>query len=241
MKQSTWSVRAKNLPEHSRNPIHTDEGGKAAGFDGALVAGVTVYAYLTNPILTLWGIDWLRQGVSLVEFKSPVLANELVECVTVLDEKSLNVNATVNDQIRAQCTASMKKPILSTSLHSKGESLKSENIHLVDEWESYGQRCGDDHEIYSELGVIHPSVWPALANHVVEKNLVNGAWIHTRSKIFHHGLVKIGSLATIESCVINRFKTKTGDRAVIDVSITVDGEKVVDIEHESIISLNKSS
>ena len=52
MKQSTWSVHAKNLPEHSRNAIHTDEGGKAAGFDGALVAGVTVYAYLTNPILT---------------------------------------------------------------------------------------------------------------------------------------------------------------------------------------------
>ncbi|SVB41331.1 uncharacterized protein METZ01_LOCUS194185, partial [marine metagenome] len=40
----SWSVRARNLPEHARNPIHTDEGGRAAGFDAALVAGVTVYA-----------------------------------------------------------------------------------------------------------------------------------------------------------------------------------------------------
>ena len=241
MKQSTWSVHAKNLPEHARNPIHTDEGGKAAGFDGALVAGVTVYAYLTNPVLTLWGVDWLREGSSLVEFKSPVLANELVECVTVLNQTSLDVKATVNDEVRAQCTAYMKKPSPETSPHSSIESLEPEKILLVDEWESYGQRVGDDHELYSELGVIHPAVWPALANHIVEKNLVNGAWIHTRSKISHHGLVQIGSVATIESRVINRFETKTGNRAIIDVSVIVAGEKVVDIEHESIISIKNFS
>ena len=186
MKQSTWSVHAKNLPEHSRNPIHTDEGGKAAGFDGALVAGVTVYAYLTNPILTLWGVDWLREGSSVVEFKSPVLADELVECITVLDDMSLNVNATVSNQIRAQCTAFIGKPVSSNSPDSSIELLETEEIHLVNEWENYGHRLGDDHEIYSELGVIHPAVWPSLANYVVEKNLVNGAWVHTRSKISHH-------------------------------------------------------
>ena len=239
MKQSTWSVHAKNLPEHSRNPIHTDEGGKAAGFDGALVAGVTVYAYLTNPILTLWGVDWLREGSSVVEFKSPVLADELVECVTVLDEMSLNVNATVNDQIRAQCAASMEKPTPSASSDSSIELLETEQIHLNDEWSDYGQRAGDDHKIYSELGVIHPAIWPSLANYVVERNLVNGAWVHTRSKISHHGLVQIGSVATVESRVINRFETRTGNRAIVDVSISVDGEKVVDVEHEAIISLNK--
>ena len=140
MKQSTWSVHAKNLPEHSRNPIHTDEGGKAAGFDGALVAGVTVYAYLTNPILTLWGVDWLREGSSVVEFKSPVLADELVECITVLDDMSLNVNATVSNQIRAQCTAFIGKPVSSNSPDSSIELLETEEIHLVNEWENYGHR-----------------------------------------------------------------------------------------------------
>ena len=239
MKQPTWSVRAKNLPEHSRNPIHTDEGGKAAGFDGALIAGVTIYAYLTNPILTLWGIDWLREGSSIVEFKSPVLADELVECVTVLNEASLNVNATVNDQIRAQCTAFMEKQTPDTSPDSSSELLGTEEIYLADEWTDYGLRAGDDHKIYSDLGFIHPVAWPSLANHVVEKNLVNGAWVHTRSKISHHGLVKIGSVATVESRVINRFETRTGYRAVVDVFISVDGEKVVDIEHEAIISLKK--
>ena len=239
MKQSTWSVHAKNLPEHSRNPIHTDEGGKAAGFDGALVAGVTVYAYLTNPILTLWGVDWLREGSSVVEFKSPVLADELVECITVLDDMSLNVNATVSNQIRAQCTAFIGKPVSSNSPDSSIELLETEEIHLVNEWENYGHRLGDDHEIYSDLGVIHPAVWPSLANYVVEKNLVTGAWVHTRSKISHHILVQIGSVATLESRVINRFETKAGNRAVINVAVTVEGEKVAEVEHEAIVSLSK--
>ena len=239
MKQSTWFVHAKNLPEHSRNPIHTDEGGKAAGFDGALVAGVTVYASLTNPILTLWGVDWLREGSSVVEFKSPVLADELVECITVLDDMSLNVNATVSNQIRAQCTAFIGKPVSSNSPDSSIELLETEEIHLVNEWENYGHRLGDDHEIYSDLGVIHPAVWPSLANYVVEKNLVTGAWVHTRSKISHHDLVQIGSVATLESRVINRFETKAGNRAVINVAVTVEGEKVAEVEHEAIVSLSK--
>ena len=28
---ATWTVTARNLPEHARNPIHTDAGAQAAG------------------------------------------------------------------------------------------------------------------------------------------------------------------------------------------------------------------
>lgn len=241
MTNSTWSVHAKNLPEHARNPIHTDEGGRAAGFDGALVAGVTIYAYLTNPVLTFWGIDWLREGSSVVEFKSPVLAEELVECVTVLNQGSLDVNATVNDEVRAKCTAYMNQPNPAASPTASSESFESEEIHLIDEWENYGQRAGDDHEIYSERGLIHPAVWPALANYIVERNLVSGAWIHTRSKIYHHDLVQIGSIASIDSNVINRFESTSGNRAVMNISIKVDGKKVVSLEHEAIVALKPNS
>ena len=241
MTDSTWSVHARNLPEHARNPIHTDEGGRAAGFDGALVAGVTIYAYLTNPVLTLWGIDWLREGSSLVEFKSPVLANDLVECVTILDKASLNINATVDGEVRAHCTAYMNKPYLGNFSASSGELLESEEIHLINEWANYGERAGDNQEIYSERGLIHPAVWPALANHIIEKNLVDGPWIHTRSKIFHHELVEIGSTANIESQVVNRFASRAGSRAVINISIKINGKKAISLEHEALVSLNLKS
>lgn len=240
MKNSTWSVHAKNLPEHARNPIHTDEGGRAAGFNAALVAGVTVYAYLTNPVVTQWGVDWLRKGSSFVEFKSPILANELVECVSSLGKDTLEVNANVNGETRARCHVSMNNSNSSISSFSLCESLEPENIHLVNQWEDYGSRAGDDHKIYSELGIIHPSIWPSLANHVVEQKVAKGAWIHTRSKIFHYSLVEVGSIVTVEPKIINRFETLRGSRATLDVSISIAGKKVINVEHEAIISLKQN-
>ena len=54
----TWTVQARNLPDHASNKIHTDDGARAAGFESALVAGVTTYAYLTRPLVAAWGLDW---------------------------------------------------------------------------------------------------------------------------------------------------------------------------------------
>lgn len=58
----TWSVRAVNLPDHADNKIHTDEGARAAGFPAALVAGTTIYAYMTHPPAAGWGTHWLSGG-----------------------------------------------------------------------------------------------------------------------------------------------------------------------------------
>ncbi|MCX6532667.1 MAG: hypothetical protein NTW34_00525 [Actinobacteria bacterium] len=62
---TSWQIIAGNLPEHARNPIHTDDGAQAAGFPRALVAGVTTYAYLTHPLIVAWGRDWLQDAPSL--------------------------------------------------------------------------------------------------------------------------------------------------------------------------------
>ena len=75
-----WSIIAQNLPEHARNPIHTDEGAQAAGFPRALVAGVTTYAYMTHPIVTAWGLDWLKSGGGEFRFRKPVFDKDVVTC-----------------------------------------------------------------------------------------------------------------------------------------------------------------
>ena len=75
-----WSIVAQNLPEHARNPIHTDEGAQAAGFPRALVAGVTTYAYMTHPIVAAWGLDWLKCGGGEFRFRKPVFDKDVVTC-----------------------------------------------------------------------------------------------------------------------------------------------------------------
>ncbi len=98
-------MQARNLPEHARNPIHTEAGSRAAGFDSAMVAGVTVYAYLTRPVVDAWGVDWLRRGAALVEFASPVQPDDPVLCVPFVDDGHVEVRATVAGEVRARCTA----------------------------------------------------------------------------------------------------------------------------------------
>ena len=109
---------------------------------------------------------------------------------------------------------------------------------LVGEWDGYGLRTGDDLGLYAEAGIVHPAVWPALANSVVKRNLVEGPWVHTRSRIRHHGTAQVGATALVEAVVVDRFETRSGSRAVLDIRISVDGELVASLEHEALVSLH---
>ena len=105
-------------------------------------------------------------------------------------------------------------------------------------WADYGLRAGDDLGLYAEDGIVHPAVWPALANGVMTRHLVDGAWVHTRSRIRHHGIAHVGATATVQATVVDRFESRSGRRAVLDVAISVDGALVATIEHEAIVALH---
>ena len=84
--------------EHADNPVHTVEGGLAAGYDGAVVAGTTVFAYLTRPVAAAWGRAWVVGGGYEVWFRGPVLADERVVVAGGPDE----VVASVGDRVCAR-------------------------------------------------------------------------------------------------------------------------------------------
>ena len=96
---------------------------------------------------------------------------------------------------------------------------------------------GDDVDLYRREGVVHPAVWPALANHVVGADLVRGPWIHVRSVIRHHGLAPAAAVADVHAVVVDRFHRRSGERAIVDVLIEVEGRLVASLEHEAIIAL----
>ena len=102
---AAWSAPAVNLPEHADNAIHTDAGARAAGFPSALVAGVTVYAYMTHVPVAAWGPDWLRGGGAHVRFRSPIFDHDLVNYVpTAAGRNSGTVQAQVGGVMRSACT-----------------------------------------------------------------------------------------------------------------------------------------
>ena len=73
---STWSATALNTAPDSENRIHGDELAMEYGFEGGLVPGVTISAYLVHPLIQLWGQDWLERGFADCRITSPLYDNE---------------------------------------------------------------------------------------------------------------------------------------------------------------------
>ena len=68
---AVYRLRARNTATRSENRIHDDAVARRYGFGGGLVPGVTVYAYLTRPIVEAWGPAWLERGTMDVRFVAP--------------------------------------------------------------------------------------------------------------------------------------------------------------------------
>ena len=67
-----WSAQAFNQEPNSPNEIHGDELARQYGFEGGLVPGVTVSAYLLQPAVEAWGMDFLNRGRAHVKVISPL-------------------------------------------------------------------------------------------------------------------------------------------------------------------------
>ncbi len=233
-KLAPWSTTAINLPDHADNKIHTDEGAQAAGFERALVAGTTVYAYMTHPAVAAWGIDWLSHGGGELKLRRPVFDSDQVDCVVTTADGDPTITATVANDARA--SLDLWAHIDAPDTRS-GEPLLPIDVTLSDAHLDYGMRCGDDLSVYAEHNIAHPVTWANLANAIFMKNLVTGPWIHVRSKIYHEGVARLGSNIHVDADLIERFDSRAGERALVDMRIYADDEPVATIEHEAIIVL----
>lgn len=234
----TFGITAQNLAEHARNPIHTDAGAQAAGFPRALVAGVTTYAYLTHPPAAAWGLEWLSSGGGEVRFRSPVFDGDVVECVPSAElDGAVTISACVVGDERTRAELRAVRVGGSCPPLRPGEPLATRTFVLDREWGSeYGARAGDDFALYADEGIVHPAVWPALANQIVHAQVARGAWIHVRSIVRHHALVPVGSRSDVHAVVVRR-EERGGERAVLDVQVEVNGSVVASLEHEAIVAL----
>ena len=78
-----YRVTARNAATNSDNRIHSDAVARDYGFGGGLVPGVTLYGYLTKPVVEHFGRDWLERGTMDVRFARPVYDGSTVEATAV--------------------------------------------------------------------------------------------------------------------------------------------------------------
>jgi acyl dehydratase len=83
-----YRVRARNTSADSENKIHDDTVAASYGFRGGLVPGVTVYGYMTAPIVARFEHDWLERGSMQVKFHQPFYEGEEVGVLAEVDGDS---------------------------------------------------------------------------------------------------------------------------------------------------------
>lgn len=229
----TWSVSVPNLPDHADNPVHTDEGARAAGFPAAIVAGTSVYAVMTRVPAAAWGADWVSRGGCEVRFKAPVLADEHIDIVPTESDDGWDLEAGTPGRARATASVWLDAEVPEIG---EGEPLDTLAGSLAT-WADYGQRCGDDLPLYADRGWAHPSAWPCVANRLFADQLVDDGWVHVRSRITHlRAAPRDGEFAT-RAIVVDRFASRAGTRALVHCLIEVDGQAACFVEHEAIVSL----
>ncbi len=68
-------------PSGIPNPIHADDGAAAAGYRGALVAGVRTYGWVVEAVVDTLGPGWVAHGWADVTLRRPLFAGETVTIV----------------------------------------------------------------------------------------------------------------------------------------------------------------
>jgi acyl dehydratase len=262
-----YRVKAVNTSTDSENKIHDDATARRYGFAGGLVPGVTVYAYLTQPLATSLGPAWLHRGTASVKFLKPVLDGEDV-CVTgeiTAREPQGGLTATV----RATTASSGECAVLAATLPAGSPTPL--NVALYGEAPLPGERAPgtreyfDAHPVlgtftarYDEAqaadyvgsvsdplplyragggGWVHPAFYTHLGNRCLRANVVIGPWIHIGSVVRHLAPARIGDALAARARVRSLWEKKGRDFVELDIAVLAGGRPVAHVLHSAIYRL----
>ena len=99
-----WQAEAYNQVPDSENRIHSDDVARQYGFEGGLVPGVTVSAYLLHPAVVAWGLDWLARGRAHVVVHKPLYDGRRF-CVEIDEASAQAYRARLVDEGAVHCAS----------------------------------------------------------------------------------------------------------------------------------------
>jgi hypothetical protein len=84
------------------NPIHDAEGADAAGYAGALVAGVRTYGWAAQTLVEALGADWRHRGWVDITLRRPLFADEKLAIKVTEAGNTYAVSCVVNEPLGAE-------------------------------------------------------------------------------------------------------------------------------------------
>lgn len=253
-----YRVKARNTAEGGENRIHDDEVARQYGFRGGLVPGVTVYAYLTYPLVAAFGPAWLERGTASVRFTKPVLEGEEVLITPQVDRHdatglaatlvastpATGACATLEATLPAATPTPVNLALYSTAplpaerppatrAHLESVQVLGTPEALYDEARAaaYADGVSDPLSLYRGAdGWVHPAFLVDQANRAIDRNVRLGPWIHTGSVVRHLGGARIGEHLATRGRVRSLFERKGKEFVEVDLAI-VAGARARPVAH----------
>ena len=266
---SEYQVRARNGAEHSENKIHDDTVARQYGFEGGLVPGVTIHAYMTRPVVDAFGRDWVERGTISTRFIKPFYEGRMVTIratVTSADDTGVSLDLQAVNESGEVCaigTAALparaaaapelrefpeaplpeRRPFATESVLGGMDIMGS----LKRPWEAvagdtaYLDEIDDDHPLWRfSDAILHPGYLIRFANSILVQNVELGPWIHVSSDVTHFAAAPIGVGISTRGRVLETFERKGHHFVVMDVLMATDvGQPISRTRHTAIYHVRK--
>jgi hypothetical protein len=262
-----FRVSAPPPAEPRENKIHEDEVARQYGFKGGLVPGVTVYGWLTHPILEALGAEWLESGSFRARFAKPIYFKEpavirariaartgdsvIVEAAAhnaageICGTAQMSLTRTARPQppdAGAYATAPMpsSRPQVSRALLEGLRVLGTPELHLTPESAAmYLARFGETLPLYRQAEApAHPGTYLDLANRALSGNVRVSPWIHVESQGRHWSVARVGEHLAMRGRIQSLFEKKGHQFVELDLLLVAQGSRpVASIRHTAIYQL----
>jgi hypothetical protein len=260
-----YRVQARNTAIGSENRIHDADEARRRGFRGAVVPGVAVYAYLTQPLVTALGEAWLRRGTAHVRFRRPVIDGEEVtvtgaitarepagltaalsahtaaegECATLAATLPAGTPTPVNAALYAERPLPAERPPVSRHLLATLDGLGSLRARYDGEQaEAWLAAVGDPLPLYrGPAGWVHPAHYLVQANRALDRTVRLDFWVHVESRVRHLGGARVGQELCTRGRVRSLFERKGREFVEVDLVVLADRTPVAHVLHTAIYRL----
>lgn len=261
-----YRVTAKNTST-GENKIHDDVTARRYGFPGALVPGVTIYAYMTQPLAAAFGAAWLGRGTASVRFVRPVMDGEEVTVrgqVVARDARGVTATLTASTPRTPECatlTATIPagsptpenvaayaeaplpdpRPEATREHWASLAALGTPRAHYDEAAaEAYLAKVAEPLALYRGRDAwVHPGFLLEQGNRAVDRNVTMGPWIHVGSAVRHLGGARLGERLATRGRVRSLFEKKGREFVELELVI-VAGERarpVASLLHTAIYRL----
>jgi hypothetical protein len=245
-----WQGEAFNQVPESENRIHSDEIARRYGFQGGLVPGVTVTAYLCHPAIEAWGADWLARGRARAIVTTPLYDRKRFR-VELADTSAHAYEGVLTDEDGNRCaTASVELPETAPEPPSmRGdprigegvrrprasravmEELRERGLHaLRARWNTTAEITGylrNASEMPELLrpdrgGYANPAFSLGLTNWALAGNVILEAWLHLQTEWQNYRPIPRDSELLVESAIADLFEKKGHEFVDLDVVVFFD-------------------